>query len=253
MCSQKWFPISKPLDGNRIFPHVALLPSDLPIVVRTIFKINHSECIRFCFESKNISWLKIIVRKTDGTVHCDQCFPEMTGPNGHRWDDRWLNDLLQFFEFGRKITYGTQLLINMSILFDFEFRQIRGKISDVSKSGASDEYGWKRTVERTVRLCAKARWALWREACLSGAILPTIDPSSSRLPVHELRRLTTIPPTRKIRGQEWGEKTNTSTNSSTRPSGKIPWMCGPSFRSDRTVQMTLSIRRVPRCFWWASP
>lgn len=112
--------------------------------------------------------------------------------------------------------------------------------------------------KRTVRWYATARSVLWPRAYPIDAIHLTIDRLFSRSPDDELPKLTTIQPGKTQR--EWhqrieGQRTMpfTSTNSSIRPSGRIPWIWGPNFRSDSTVQTTLSINNVPRCFWCASP
>lgn len=60
--------MSNPLEKKPRSHFDRLRNSILPIIVRTVFKINHSEIFQVGFETKNISWLKIIVCETNGTI-----------------------------------------------------------------------------------------------------------------------------------------------------------------------------------------
>ena len=112
--------------------------------------------------------------------------------------------------------------------------------------------------QSTVRLYYITKLALWLTAYRVDEYHQVIYQLVVRFSNHVLQKQVTKQPERISLKLNFSFNENqkirfTSTNSSKRPSGKMPYTCGPNFLSDNNVQTTLSTSNVPRCFWWDSP
>ena len=346
MNSQKWFPISKPLEETVENAAASRSSSFLPIIVGTVFKIDHSESICFRFHTKDVPWLKIIVSETHSAINCReqssrrQALPSVRSLfTPHRWRRSYFKSSNSF---GKLQTDWSSLKIARSLslrnlpisvgrsvrclaLDKREENKVYSRIGKVSGDQPfdrviqPDRFFDQRHIDLmqfTEKPSNALRYAritnfwddqrlslgekkdnhteiyseeVWnqegesptddvalelylfndrgaRELAVSLFCDTVVSPLS--IPFPPIRPLANIPRSPRDRSStvhcslplsiDYYTHTHeehwlTSMNSSKRPFGKIPCTRGPNFRSESRVHTTLSINKVPRCFWCASP